>query len=97
MMRDMDDMRTEVTIRGVVAPGFNIPSEGEKITYIGKKIIGWKFATDRHGYAILHLAEPIEVDDEPREYIVTKSKPGTMYGGFNSVTIEGYAVKTTIE
>lgn len=93
----MDDMRTEVTIRGVIANGFNIPSEGQKITYTGKKTIGWKFATDRHGYAILHLAEPIEVDDDPREYIVTKSKPGTMYGGFKSVTIEGYAVSTTIE
>lgn len=92
-----NDIRTEVTIRGVVKPGFNIPTEGQKITYIGKKTIGWKFATDRHGYAILHLAEPIEVDDEPRDYIITESKPGHMYGAFPSVTITGYAIKTTIE
>lgn len=92
-----DDIRTEVTIRGVVKPGFDLPAKGQKITYIGKKTIGWKFATDRHGYAILHLAEPIEVDDEPRDYIVVESKPGNMYGAFRSVSIMCHATKSTIE
>lgn len=92
-----DDRHTEVTISWVVRPGYEPPAEGETITYIGQKQIGWKYDHDHRGYAIIHTAKPIEVQDDPRQYTVKKATTGIYAGAFDMVTITAYVIKTNIE
>jgi hypothetical protein len=95
--RQMDDIRTEVTIKGIIPNDVKQPQAGETITYTGLKQIGWKYENDKRGYAILHTARPWEVKDEPRQYKVSSVEPIENHGGFYGIKITGYSLKTTIE
>jgi hypothetical protein len=90
----MDDRVTTLTVTAYQNADSKLPEPADVINYKHRKTIGIAYETDARGYALIHTARPMLVQElvsECKVNSVEEYMPGPFACGYRQVTI-----KTTI-